>query len=82
MKKLGFRYKTSSKLEILLDGINFVTEHAYFFRNINDLRSNDAEILFHNAAWTNAGGKSRSVWKNEERWGGLGKTMVEVNTLS
>ena len=66
MKKLSFRYKTSSKLEIRLDGIIFVAQCAYFFRNTNNLRRDDAKILFHDETWTNVGDERRSVWKNEE----------------
>ena len=43
MKKLGFRYKVSSKLGIPLDGISFVAQRAYFLRIINDLRRDCAK---------------------------------------
>ena len=45
MKKLGFRYKTSSKLEIPLDGINFMAQCAHFFHKINDLRRDDTKNI-------------------------------------
>ena len=47
MKKLGFRYKTSSKLERPLDGIIFVAQRAYFFRKINDRRCDVTKMFFH-----------------------------------
>ena len=66
MKKLGFRYKVSSKLGIPLDGTIFVAERAYFLRIINDLRCHDVKIFFQDEIWPNAGDERRSVWKTDE----------------
>ena len=73
MKKIGFRFKGTSKVKIALDNISFVAQRAHFFRKMDELRRSNAKVFFHDETWTNASDERRSVWMNDQGVGRLKK---------
>jgi hypothetical protein len=61
MKKIGFRFKCTSKVKIPLDNVRFVAQRAHFFRKMDELRGSNAKVFFHDETWTNAGDERQSV---------------------
>ncbi|CAF3405572.1 unnamed protein product [Rotaria sp. Silwood2] len=73
MHRLGFKYKATAKISIPLDATNFVASRAKYFRYLNDLRSNDVIVCYHDETWTNSGDEQRYVWVDGKGEGGLRK---------
>ena len=47
MKTLGFKYRQTKKAKILTDSIAFQAQRAAYFRKIDELRSNNAMLYYH-----------------------------------
>ncbi|CAF3595812.1 unnamed protein product [Rotaria sp. Silwood1] len=73
MHRLGFKYKATSKIAIPLDATSFVAARAKYFRHLNDIRTNDVIIYYHDETWTNSGDEQRHVWVDSKGEGRLRK---------
>jgi hypothetical protein len=73
MHQLGFKYKATSKIAIPLDATSFVAARAKYFRYLNDLRTNDVVMYYHDETWTNSGDEQRYVWVDRKGEGRLRK---------
>ena len=71
MRRLGFSYKPTSKIPVLLDDVSFVAQRESYFRRLNELRKSDAFIYYHDETWLNAGEEKRSIWIDEKGRGRL-----------
>ena len=66
MKKLGFRYRQTSKTSIPLDSVYFMAQRARYFRSLDDVRNNDTIIYFHDETWVNSGEERRMIWTDSK----------------
>ncbi|CAF4770778.1 unnamed protein product, partial [Rotaria sp. Silwood2] len=73
LHRIGFRYKSSTKVKILLDHVSFVAQRAKFYRKIDELRMADALIFYHDESWLNVGEEKRSIWVDNEVRGRIRK---------
>ncbi|CAF4473656.1 unnamed protein product [Didymodactylos carnosus] len=73
MRRLGFSYKSTSKLPVLLDDVSFVAQRAFYFRRLTELRESGVFICFHDETWLNAEEEKRSIWIDEKDEGRLRK---------
>ena len=80
LHRIGFRYKSTTKVKIPLDYVSFVAQCAKFYRKIDELRMNDALIFYHDESWLYVGEEKRSIWVDNEGRGRIrkndGKGMV------
>ncbi|CAF4809916.1 unnamed protein product, partial [Rotaria sp. Silwood2] len=61
LHRIGFRYKSTTKVKIPLDHVSFVAQRAKFYRKIDELRMADALIFYHDESWLNVGEEKRSI---------------------
>jgi hypothetical protein len=73
MRRLGFSYKSTSKIPVVLDDVSFVAQRASYFRRLNELRESGAFIYYHDETWLNAGEEKRNIWIDEKGKGRLRK---------
>jgi len=62
MKKLGFAYKRTSKVVVPLDAPSFMAARARYFAAIDELRTNDSKIFWHDETWCNKNEEKPFVW--------------------
>ena len=55
IKRLGFEYKTTSKIVIPLDSLSVMAQRSKCFTKWNEIRSNGSIIYYHDESWTNSG---------------------------
>ncbi|CAF3146357.1 unnamed protein product [Rotaria sp. Silwood2] len=79
LHRIGFRYKSSTKVKILLDHVSFVAQRAKFYRKIDELRMADALIFYHDESWLNVGEEKRSIWVDNEVRGRIRKNDGKDN---
>ena len=70
MKKIGFQYKRTSKISIPLDSVSFLAQRAKYFRKLDEIRSNEKFIYYHDETWANSVEEKRASWFDPETGGG------------
>ena len=73
LHRIGFRYKSTTKVKIPLDYVSFVAQCAKFYQKIDELRRDDVLIFYHDESWLNVGEEKRSVWVDNEGRGRIRK---------
>lgn len=81
MHRLGFSYKTTSKVKVALDNNSFIAQRAFYFRQLDELRKAGALIMFHDETWVNIGEEKRSIWIDEYGKGRIRKTNGKSDEL-
>ena len=66
MKRLGFVYKQTKKVPAPLDPLSFVAQRAAYFRRLDDLRTSDAFICYHNETCCHVGEERSSIWIDDD----------------
>ncbi|CAF4271409.1 unnamed protein product [Rotaria sp. Silwood2] len=61
LHRIGFRYKSTTKVKIPLDHVSFVAQLAKFYRKIDELPMADALIFYHDESWSNVGEEKGSI---------------------
>lgn len=62
MKKLGFKYKRTSKIVVPLDALFFMAARARYFAAIDEARSDGSKIFWHDETWCNQNEEKPFVW--------------------
>jgi hypothetical protein len=62
MKKLGFTYRRTSKIVVPLDALFFMAARARYFADIDEARSGDTNIFWHDETWCNKNEERPFVW--------------------
>ncbi|CAF1282834.1 unnamed protein product [Didymodactylos carnosus] len=71
MKRLGFKHRQTRKAPVLLDATPFQEQRAVYFRKLDELRSSNAVIYYHDETWCNKNEEKTNVWFDEEGYGRL-----------
>lgn len=71
MKLLGFKHKQTAKFKICLDAISFQAQHAYYFWNLDELRSANAILYYHGEIWLNKNEEKTVIWFDSQQRGRL-----------
>ncbi|CAF1432991.1 unnamed protein product, partial [Didymodactylos carnosus] len=71
MKRLGFTYGQTRKAPVLLDGTPFQAQRAIYFRKLEELRSSNAIIYYHDEIWCSKNEEKTNVWFDENGHGRL-----------
>ncbi|CAF0957785.1 unnamed protein product [Rotaria sordida] len=51
MKALGFKYRNTKKAKVLMDSVTFQAQRTVYFRKVDQLRSNNSILHYHNETW-------------------------------
>ena len=62
LKELGFAYKRTSSIKIILDSNYCMAERARYFYHLNKLEQEGAAIYFQDETWLNANEEKKSIW--------------------
>ena len=71
LKVLGFTYRKTKKAKILLDSLTFQAQRAVYFRKVDQLRSNNYIIYYHDETWLSKNEEKTVVWFDDEGYGRL-----------
>ncbi|CAF4197206.1 unnamed protein product [Rotaria sordida] len=74
LHRIGFSYKSTTKVKIPLDHVSFVAQRAKFYRKIDELRTADALIFYHDESWLNVGEEKKSIWVDDVDRGRIRKS--------
>ncbi|CAF3236218.1 unnamed protein product [Rotaria sp. Silwood2] len=82
LHRIGFSYKSTTKVKIPLDNICFVAQRAKFFRKMDELRDANALVFFHDESWINSGTEKTSIWVDNDGKGRIKKNEGKGNSFN
>ncbi|CAF1023674.1 unnamed protein product [Rotaria sordida] len=71
MKVLGFKYRKTKKAKVLMDSLTFQAQRAIYFRKIDQLRSNNSILYYHDETWLSKNEEKIVVWFDDQGYGRL-----------
>ncbi len=71
MKVLGFKYRETKKSKILMDSVAFQAQRAVYFRKLDQLRSSNSVLYYHDETWLSKNEEKTVVWFDDEGYGRL-----------
>ena len=71
MKMIGFKYKQTTKSKIFLDSTSFQAQRAYYSRKLDELRSANAILYYHDETWLNKNEEKTAIWFDSQLCGRL-----------
>ncbi|CAF4346270.1 unnamed protein product, partial [Rotaria sordida] len=70
-KALGFKYRKTKKAKVLMDSITFQAQRTIYFRKIDQLRSNNSILYYHDETWLSKNEEKTVVWFDDQGYGRL-----------
>ena len=67
MRLIGLKYKQTSKAKIFLDSTSFQAQCAYYFRKLDELRSENAILYYHDETWLNKKKEKTIIWFDSQQ---------------
>ena len=71
MRLIGFKYKQTAKAKIFLDSASFQAQCAYYFRKLDELRSENVILYYHDETWLNKNEEKTIIWFDSQQHGRL-----------
>ena len=71
MRLIGFKYRQIAKTKIFLDSKSFQAQRAYYFRKLDELRSENAILYYHDETWLNKNEEKTIIWFDSQQHGCL-----------
>ena len=71
LKVLGFTYRKTKVAKILLDSLTFQAQRTVYLRKVDQLRSNNYIIYYHDETWLSKIEEKTVVWFDDEGYGHL-----------
>ena len=70
MKLIEFKYHPTAKSKFFLDATCFQALHAHYFRKLDQLRSTNSILYYHEETWLNKNAKT-VIWFDAQQHGRL-----------